>query len=357
MTPPVTIVLSCYDGAAYLPEQLESIRGQTWRDWRLLIRDDGSSDATPAILERAAQADGRITRIMDDRGNLGPVGSFGRLLELALGSGARYVALADQDDVWRADKLERQLALLEAHDSSHGADQPCLVHSDLAVVGSRLEPIHDSYFGYQRLDCRAPDPLRRLLLQNFVTGCTVVVNRALLRAALPMPRVVMHDWWLAQCAAALGRIVLLPEATVLYRQHAANVVGSRGAVQLYLNAFRRPREWWARGGRNFGAAGQQACELAARLESLAGSGMVEPGTFELVQRTCAVLRGDLRPLERCREVSRLRIRPRSLTVPIFFYLRMLVGLPDDPRPRRGPESRPGMAAQRTGPIGPGRPTA
>jgi glycosyltransferase involved in cell wall biosynthesis len=326
----IIIVLSSYNGAGYIGEQIESIRRQTFRNWNLLIRDDGSSDSTVEVVERLASVDSRISLLPDERGNLGPVASFGVLLEQALARQATYVAMSDQDDVWSADKLERQLALLRAHEAANGPGHPTLVHSDLAVVDSDLRPIHPSFLSYQRLAHKGADSLRCLLLQNFVTGCTVVLNRALLRLALPMPLMVMHDWWLAQCAAALGSILFLPEATVLYRQHGENALGSRGAMQLYLDAFRSPAEWWARGGRNLAAASAQVRELGTRLSALSGEVQVDPEMRDLVERTRVALRGGLGPLSRCREVSRLRIRPRSLTVPFFFYLRMLVGLPGVP---------------------------
>jgi hypothetical protein len=83
-------------------------------------------------------------------------------------------------------------------------------------------------------------PLQTLLTQNFVTGCTIVVNRALLRAALPLPEVVMHDWWLALCAAVLGEILCCPGATVFYRQHDRNAAGTRWWLRAGLGAEREP---------------------------------------------------------------------------------------------------------------------
>jgi hypothetical protein len=325
----VVIVLSCYQGARYIGEQIESIRSQTFRDWALLVRDDGSLDVTPEIVRRYAREDARISLVTDGRGNLGPLGSFGVLLEYALERQAAYVALSDQDDVWQAEKLERELALLRAHEASAGVGHPTLVHSDLAVVDRDLRPINPSYLRFQRLQHVADDPLRRLLLQNFVTGCTVVLNHALLRVATPVPSVVMHDWWLAQCAAALGTILFLPEPTVLYRQHGANTLGSRGATQLYLDALRAPLRWWALGGRNLAESSAQIAELAARLRARPGGVEVAPEVLALVEHACLALRGSFSPVRRCREVRRLGIRPPSLTLPFFFYLRMLAGLPDE----------------------------
>ncbi len=332
-SPRVIIVLSAYNGARYIAEQIESIRAQSRTDWRLVVRDDGSGDDTIRIVEEFSSRDDRIRLRRDGRGNLGPAASFGVLLEHAEACGADYVALADQDDVWMADKLDRQLTLLGTHQASVGPDHPMLVHSDLALVDHDLRPVHPSFLRHQRLEHVATDPLRRLLVQNFVTGCTVVLNRALLRAVIPIPHVVMHDWWLALCAAALGSLLFLPEATVRYRQHGANVLGSRGVMRQYLDAFRRPGEWWARGGRNLAVAADQACELVLRLESLAPDIPADPRRADLAKRYCAALRGSTGPIWRLREIRRLGIHPRSLWLPIF-YLRILTDCPRVGQPER-----------------------
>jgi rhamnosyltransferase len=330
--PALWVLLSTYNGARHLAEQVDSIRTQSLADWRLLIRDDGSTDATLQVIERAMGADSRVALWRDDRGNLGPVASFGTLLEAAAQGGARYVALADQDDVWLPDKLERELAMVRAHEGSTTVDHPTLVHSDLAVVDEDLRPIHASFLERQRLEHLAVDPLRRLLIQNFVTGCTTLFNRALLRTVVPVPQVVMHDWWLAQCAAATGTILFIPEPTVLYRQHGANVLGSRSSLQMYLAALRHPAEWWARDGRHLAAARAQACLLAERLARPAHGVTREPARRAIVTGFCQALRAGRAPLAQLRDVRRLGIHPRSLTYPLFFYLRILCGVPTPPPP-------------------------
>ena len=321
------ILLSSYNGAKYIAEQIGSIRAQTLTDWLLIVRDDGSSDATVSIVEAFSGMDARIGLLRDERGNLGPVASFGALLDHASERGAAYVALADQDDVWRTDKLRRQMELLQAHEAAAGPGHPTLVHSDLAVVGDDLQPIHPSYLRRQGLEHLGVDPLRRLLAQNFVTGCTTMFNRALLRAAIPMPRIVMHDWWLAQCAAALGTLLFVEEPTVLYRQHGSNVLGSRGTMQMHLDTFLRPLTTWAREGRNLAATSEQACTLAMRLESLSDGMPVDPQTMSLVMKFCQALRGGRSPLARLLEVRRLGVHPRARTFPVHFYLRVLCGVP------------------------------
>jgi hypothetical protein len=111
----------------------------------------------------------------------------------------------------------------------NGKKPPILVHLDLDVISEQLERIHPSFMGYQGLTHESRDPLRVLLTQNFVTGCATAINRPLLELATPLPvDVIMHDWWLALCAAACGRIEYLPHALFQYRQHDANQIEAEG---------------------------------------------------------------------------------------------------------------------------------
>jgi rhamnosyltransferase len=322
----LVVVLSSYNGARFIAEQIESIRQQTRRSWVLLVRDDGSRDDTVRIVETHSAADPRIVLLRDGRGNLGAAASFSALLEHAAGAGAEYVALCDQDDVWRPDKLERELQLMEEHERMVGRDVPLLVHSDLTVVDQDLRIVHPSFVSYQKLGRESVRPLRRLLVQNFVTGCTTVLNRALLRAAVPLPPVVMHDWWLALCAGALGQLLYLAEPTVLYRQHARNTLGAPGWRRLISESLRRPVElWWRRGNANLADAVDQACELAVRIERHGRETSVTHPSLSVVRDFCSAFAGDGDSLSRMRTMFRHGIRPRSLLgFPLAFYGRTLL---------------------------------
>jgi rhamnosyltransferase len=322
----VVIVMSSYNGARFIAEQIESIRRQTLADWTLLVRDDGSSDETPQILDSLAAAEPRILLLQDGCGNLGPAESFGVLMAAALNAGAGYVAFADQDDVWHPDKLERELETLRAREAPAGSAVPLLVHSDLSVVDEELRFIHASFLAFQGLGQDPRTPLQRLLTQNYVTGCTVVVNRALLRAALPLPDVVMmHDWWLALCAAALGEMVYYPRATVLYRQHGRNAAGSRWWMEAGLGAALRPVRWWRSSLAAFSATVAQACALARRVEREARGVPPSAGPSAAVREYCGAFSSDTGALQRLRTVRRHGVGPRSvLGYPIFFYARVVL---------------------------------
>jgi glycosyltransferase involved in cell wall biosynthesis len=236
----VVILLAAYNGARYINEQISSIRGQTFADWTLLARDDGSTDGTAELLNAAARQDSRIKVVHDQRGNLGPIGNFGALLQAANTVGADYVFLSDQDDVWLPDKVSKELGCMQAAEARYGAVTPLLVHSDLTVTDSSLNVVNKSFMTYQNIWHDDHEPIRTLLVQNFVTGCTALANRALLDLALPVPTgVLMHDWWLALCAATCGRIAYVAEPTVLYRQHRTNQVGAKGYWKsIFLAIYR-----------------------------------------------------------------------------------------------------------------------
>lgn len=194
--------------------------------WRIIVRDDASSDGTPEILERLAARWPECIVLAPDRGErLGPRGNFTRLMCC---SNADYVMFCDQDDIWLPSRLAMPLERMRAIEESLGRDTPVLVHTDLVVVDQELRRVAGSFWRYSSLNPAIGDTLGRLLVNNVVTGCATTINRALLRLAYPIPAAaVMHDWWLALVAAACGRLEYIPEPTVLYRQHGGNVIGAK----------------------------------------------------------------------------------------------------------------------------------
>ena len=321
--PPVTIVLSSYNGERFIAEQIASIQGQTHLHWKLLVRDDGSSDRTVDIVKAMAGRDDRIVVLGDDRGNLGPPASFGVLLEHALSAGAAYVALADQDDVWLPTKMASELELMLCRESQVGQAKPILIHTDLSVAGENLQVVHPSYLAYEGLRHRDESPLSTLLIQNFVTGCTTLLNRALLQAGVPVPAVIMHDWWLALCAAALGEIRYVAEPMVRYRQHGRNAMGSVGQRRALWHSLRNPINSWLRADVLLDQVVDQARELAQRVEREERGNPAAAQSLRVLRDFCrAFSEGD--GLARIRVLSRHRIRPRTfLPYPIRFYARVL----------------------------------
>jgi GT2 family glycosyltransferase len=266
----VEILLATYQGARFLEEQLDSVLAQTHRRWTLVARDDGSTDDTPAILRRhAARHPGRIRVLPADGRRLGAMGNFSALLD---SSTAQHVMLCDQDDVWLPEKIEVTLGRMRASEQAHGAARPVLVHTDLRVVDEALRPIADSMWRFQQTDPGRLSTLPRALLQNFVTGCTTMVNRALLAVALPVPSDArMHDWWLTLAALEFGVIESVPAATILYRQHGKNERGARAfnPVRSALEVLHRER-WRAASEARWAEFRLQEAQASAFLERFRG---------------------------------------------------------------------------------------
>ena len=220
----IEVALATYNSEPFLAELLDSLFGQSVQHFSILVSDDGSTDATLAIVRSyQLRFPGRIRLIGSAERPGGPSANFSRLMEAL---SADYAMLCDHDDVWLPDKIALSLSHMRGLETRHGPSTPVLVHTDLAVVGPGLEILSPSFFAYQRLD-PTWNGLRALLLANTVTGCTAMANRPLYERARPIPAdAAMHDHWLALVAAATGRIGCLRESTILYRQHGGNAIGA-----------------------------------------------------------------------------------------------------------------------------------
>lgn len=226
MDPLVDIILATYNGAAHLGEQLASLRAQTYQNWRLIVRDDGSDDETQDILTAFARCDTRVVVLPGGVGGSGPVAAFGAAMAQ---SDAPYFMFCDQDDVWMPEKTARLLSALRALEGQ-GADRPCLVHCDLQVVDENLREIAPSF--WQRLKLN-PEQVTAssLLLRNVVTGCAMMGSAALREAMAPIPeKAMMHDWWAGLIAAHFGVMATVDEPLMMYRRHERNVTGYEGPV-------------------------------------------------------------------------------------------------------------------------------
>ncbi|MDD9958741.1 MAG: glycosyltransferase family 2 protein [Gammaproteobacteria bacterium] len=237
--PKVAILLSTFNGATFLSAQLDSILAQTYVNFVIVIRDDGSSDPTPELISRYKDSHpDQIHVVSTDKNNLGASGSFSSLIDyvlenkFTLGLENAYMMFCDQDDIWFENKIEKQLeAILAAEQGSGESPVPVLVHSDLEVVSQENELIADSFISYQGLEIER-NQFANMVISNLVTGCTAIINEALARRATPVSKhAIMHDWWLALVAAAFGRVVFLNQPLVYYRQHASNTIGAKEFIK------------------------------------------------------------------------------------------------------------------------------
>jgi glycosyltransferase involved in cell wall biosynthesis len=228
----VAVLLSVYNGGSYLEEQLDSIISQTYTHWKLWVRDDGSKDNTRFLIqEYMNRFPGKII-FLTAHGNLGASKSFGLLLDVAK---APYMMFCDQDDVWLPEKIERTLSAMKAAEKET-PDFPILVHTDLQVVDQTMKVISNSMWAYQKLNPNAVK-LHEYLIQNHATGCTMMLNTSLKDLVIPIPtEAIMHDWWIALTASTFGKVKVVFEPTIKYRQHGNNEVGAKAYKLNYFAA-------------------------------------------------------------------------------------------------------------------------
>ena len=239
----LAILLSTFNGETFLSEQLDSILQQSFTDFIIVARDDGSVDRTPGILTQyAAEHVGRFFILPDEGSNLGAKASFAALMQYVLehkselGLTRAYMMFADQDDIWAANKIEIEFNSLLLLETADGYRMPALVHSDLEVVDCEGKRIAASYIAYQGLQSQR-DSLVNQVQSNLVTGCTAVINEELALKVLPIPdQAIMHDWWIAIAAVAYGRRLFIDQRLVRYRQHGRNTIGAKPFVAVAPSA-------------------------------------------------------------------------------------------------------------------------
>lgn len=243
MTGTVQILLSTWNGATWIKALLDSLAGQHFRDWELLVRDDGSSDQTLRCLQDWQQHHPQhAMTILPDRQPLGSNRSFSQLVAA---STAPYLMFCDQDDVWFPDKITIQLQQLQQLETRYGSQTPLLVHSDLVPTDSELQPLAASFWASRRF--RLQQSRKDWLLTNPVSGCASLFNRAAAQQAFPLPEGAMqHDRWLALVCAWFGRIGTITTPLLYYRQHAANQIGAHAAGWRQLGNIPVRIDAWSR---------------------------------------------------------------------------------------------------------------
>jgi glycosyltransferase involved in cell wall biosynthesis len=242
----IDIVLATFNGEQYLVEQIRSIQRNTaYEKWvnRLIIVDDGSTDATFSIVKQFCQHDKKISWLANTSNNHGPSNNFSYGLEH---TESQYIMLSDQDDYWHPEKINisiqkiKQLEneLVQSEEASlekNSTSTPLLVFSDKEIVDENLQPICSSYFELKNIPKNWYQKFEQLCQQNVVSGCTVLFNRALLKKAMPIPKkAYMHDWWLAIVASKCGKIELIDKTLIKYRQHNNNNIGANQRSKLSL---------------------------------------------------------------------------------------------------------------------------
>lgn len=215
----VDVALATYNGGGYIDALLASLAAQTHGNIHVHFSDDGSTDDTVAIAE--GWADRLAIDNAGDGVRRGFVGNFGVAVAAC---DADYVVLCDQDDIWHPRKIEVLLEKARAIEARAGKATPLVVFSDLRLVDNNLQEIAPSFFSATNKS-KFAHRLEHFVLGGQMPGCSMLINRALVDRAMPMPKVTSHDWWFMLVASALGQVHFVDEALIDYRQHQQNTIG------------------------------------------------------------------------------------------------------------------------------------
>ena len=214
----ISVVMATYNGEKYLEQQIQSILSQTIKPDEIIVCDDCSTDGTIAILEKYKQQS-QLSYIVNPS-RLGVIENFKKGVSLVAAD--NYISLSDQDDEWMADKLERCARLLKTIDNKL---TPRMVYSDLLLVDQNENILNVSFWNEVGQQERYQHNLQTLLFNQFVNGCTMLLNPALGQMFKDIPGNVRfhHDDWIAVAAFAFGKVESIKEPLVKYRKHGANV--------------------------------------------------------------------------------------------------------------------------------------
>ncbi|HXO22251.1 MAG TPA: glycosyltransferase [Thermoanaerobaculia bacterium] len=222
-SPLVSVAIATYNGAQYLREQLNTIYAQTWQNLEVVVSDDASTDGTSTILLEYAASRGLRHSVNPRR--LGLVQNFARAISLCHGE---FIALADQDDLWKPQKIEALVDNIGGFTLIYCNSQEVLTSEGFHEIDTTYQRIADFARAFG-----TGSPTRHLLAENWIVSHTLMFRRELLRHALPIPpHQPYHDGWLALVASKLGGIKYLDERLQTYRRHPGSLT--------FVDAAERP---------------------------------------------------------------------------------------------------------------------
>ena len=262
--PRVNILLSAYNGEAYIKDQIESLVRQDYPNLGIYVRDDGSTDRTPAILKQCKRDFGKERDIHIFRGkNLGYGPSFLGLLKRC--GQADYWAFCDQDDVWMPGKITRAVAWMESQEDRDKT--PLLYHSAFYETDEKLA-VRGIYLPEDREDYS----FQKAVTECMHMGFSSLINARLRDLALKgrIRRIVSHDWWVELIVMAFGRAVFDPEPASYHRRLLASQSSAAmtARVRWFFKAMRSEPEIRNLAREFMGTFGQDMTEDDRKLLSL-----------------------------------------------------------------------------------------
>ncbi len=226
----IDILMATYNSEKYLENQIDSILNQTYSNYHINICDDASTDNTINILSNyKMQQNNKISYTINNK-NIGIKKNFSILLN---NSTAEYIMFSDHDDVWVNNKIEKSYNKIIEMENIYSKNTPILVFCDKYVTDENLNIISNSHNKLEKFNTNAVS-FNRLLMANIISGCTIIINKALKNLCANIPEdACMHDYWISLNAAAFGKIGYISEPLMYYRQHSNNQLGAKNYSLVY----------------------------------------------------------------------------------------------------------------------------
>lgn len=239
----VAILMATYNGEQYLSEQLESIMTQTYQNFTVYVRDDGSNDRTIDILKDYQRKNNDKIQILGD-----PVlhrGARDGFMWLLQNVDSEYYMFCDQDDVWLPNKIELSINKLIDLEIKH-PNVPIMVHTDLELVDSDLKLIWPSFWNWRKFNVDLSKHFCFAPFGNVFTGCTMIINNPVKQICFPMTAFAnMHDEWIGLVVAKHGIVDNIKDVTIKYRQHGHNVCSTGQKRSFKITDALRRKNWYA----------------------------------------------------------------------------------------------------------------
>lgn len=219
----IAILISTYNGSLYLREQLDSILNQTFQNYTVYIRDDGSSDETIDIIKEYINKNNNIA-ILESNGNIGSTKSF---LTLLLEVDSDYYMFCDQDDIWLDNKVEISYNTIKTAEDRSG-NIPLLCYSDLTAINGEKKVLFNSMWEMRGHQERLPHSFYYLSHFNDIDGCTTIINKKAKELYkqnqnIEIIKGIHHDWLIALLVSGSnGQIIPINHVTMLFRRHQNN---------------------------------------------------------------------------------------------------------------------------------------
>lgn len=219
----VVVLMATYNGERYLREQINSILDQDYKNFLLVIRDDGSKDNTIKIID--SYKDKRIIKLVNNTNQHGQLSNFAELFKFACDKiKFKYLMFSDQDDVWYSTKISSSVQFIESLDSN---DVGHVVYTNYDIYNNLTNETREAYTSSLKVS------FNKVFVQNWLMGCTMIMDQQFAKTLGNIPfGVENHDYWISIVSSLNNSTFYLNKKTMSHRLHSLNVTTKNNTTTL-----------------------------------------------------------------------------------------------------------------------------